>query len=93
MVARRRSGKDERATLPVEPYVADAIERIRRASAQPLRSAFLARGLTGLARIAAEMDEQALGTAVSAPSDYAVLLECAASSGSHRGNAAGRSTR
>lgn len=51
-----------------------ATARLLRAGRQPVRAAFLARGLNALMRLAENLEEQALGNAAGAPSDYAVLL-------------------
>ncbi len=51
-----------------------ATARLLRAGKQPVRAAFLARGLNALTRLAENLEEKALGDAVGAPSDYAVLL-------------------
>lgn len=59
---------------PMERHLAEAIGRVLQVSTEPLRGAFLNRALSGLARIASELDERALGAAAGAPSDYAVLV-------------------
>lgn len=56
----------------------EAAARVLRAAAdpatKPAQTAFLARALGALARLATTLDERDLGDAAGAPSDYAVLL-------------------
>jgi hypothetical protein len=52
----------------------EALLRTLEAGEQPLRGAFIARSLNALSRLSEEMDEGALGEAVSSPSDYEALL-------------------
>lgn len=62
------------AKRPVSPNLIQALARVVRAGEQPVRGAFLARALNALARLAPRLDEEALGVAAGADSDYAVLL-------------------
>jgi hypothetical protein len=59
----------------MERHLDQAMERVIATAADPMRRAFLARGLIGLARIAAELDKRTLSSATGAPSDYAVLVD------------------
>lgn len=51
-----------------------AIERVIEAGDRPVRVAFLARALRALAGLTSEADEQVLGEAAGAPSDYMALV-------------------
>ena len=63
-----------RADAMPMPSLDAAVGRVRRAGRQPLRAAFLARGLNALARLADTLEERKIGDAIGAPSDYATLL-------------------
>ncbi len=63
-----------RRKQPAPRSLQGATARLLRAGRQPMRAAFLARGLNALTRLAENLEEQALGNATGAPSDYAVLL-------------------
>ncbi len=52
----------------------DAAARALRSGEEPARAAFLARALNALARLTSQLDEQALGDAAGAPSDYEAVL-------------------
>lgn len=61
-------------TPPVPRSLLEAVQRVYQRGSHPLRAAFLARTLNALARVSAELGDDALGHAVGAPSDYATLL-------------------
>lgn len=62
-------------TLRASRSLAEAVDRVLKAGQEPLRAAFLARALNGLARLAPELEARALGEATGAPSDYAALVQ------------------
>ncbi|MBI2941276.1 MAG: hypothetical protein HYY04_12650 [Chloroflexi bacterium] len=73
MVAQRQAALE--SALDKAPVsLVDAVTRTLEAGQQPLRAAFVARALNALQRLARELDDRALGEAVSSPSDYETLL-------------------
>ena len=59
---------------PIAPSLAGAVGRVLDASSDPVRAAFLARALNALARLTPEIDDDVLGDAAGAQSDYGVLM-------------------
>jgi hypothetical protein len=64
----------EEVVQAVPRSLREATARLLRAGKRPVHTAFLARGLNALARLAENLEEGALSHAAGAPSDYAVLL-------------------
>jgi hypothetical protein len=56
------------------PSLAGAVGRVLDAGSSPVRTAFLARALNALARLAPEVEDDVLGDAAGAESDFAVLV-------------------
>ena len=66
---------------PAPTSLASAIGRVLEAGSDPVRTAFLARALNALARLAPEIQDDILGDAAGAASDYGVLVRALASPG------------
>lgn len=58
----------------VESSLSGAVRRVLQAGSDPVRTAFLARALNALARVTPEIDDDVLGDAAGAESDYRVLI-------------------
>src|SRR5713226_8616821 len=58
----------------VERRLAEAVSRVLEEGVEPLRAAFLTRGLNALSRLTTEPGERELGEATAASTDYSVLL-------------------
>ena len=74
MAAAHELAEFQNAASKAPRSLLEALVRTLEAGEQPLRGAFIARSLNALSHLSLEMDEGALGEAVSSPSDYEALL-------------------
>ena len=74
MAAAHELAEFQNAARKVPRSLLEALVHTLEAGEQPLRGAFIARSLNALSHLSREMDECALGEAVSSPSDYEALL-------------------
>lgn len=74
MAAARELAELQNVARKAPRSLLEALLRTLEAGEQPLRGAFIARSLNALSRLTEDMDEGALGEALSSPSDYEALL-------------------